>query len=44
MLVVRRIAFTPVAIPVIKIMCCNDQDNCRNEKIIFNAVKELFCE
>ena len=42
MLVVRGITFTPVAIPVIEVMCCNDQDDCRNKKIIFNAVKELL--
>ena len=42
MLMVRRAAFTPVAKPVVTIMCRYYQYNRKEEEDVFKLVRELF--
>ena len=44
MLVMRRTAFTAVAIPVIKVMGRYNQYYGRNKEVVFNVVEKLFCK
>lgn len=44
MLVMRRTAFTAVAIPVIEVMGRYDQYYGRDQEVVFYAVEKLLCK